>query len=116
MARMIVILADASDAQKRRVVRPIPLHKRLLGYKPRLCAERKLQSRYRWTTSVDSPLEMSRKVFRLIRLGRKGINQMHRRWSHIVVRVVEGDPCHDRWRPKLRRSEDDENRRKLSLN
>jgi hypothetical protein len=116
MARMIVILADASDAQKRRVVGPIPLHKGLMGYKPRLCAERKLQSRYRWTTGIDSPLEMSRKVFRLVRLRRKGIYQTHRGWSHIVVRIVKRDPGHNRWRPKLGRGEDDKNRRKLSVN
>src|ERR1041385_7153801 len=109
MPRVIVVFADACDAQKGCVVRPIPLHKGLLGYEPRLCPKRKLQSLYWWSRGLDGPFEVSRKVYRFVRLRSKGVDQTHRGRLHIVVRVVERDGRHDCRRLKLRRGEYDQN-------
>src|SRR3989304_6921799 len=106
MPRMIVILADASEAKKRRIVGAVPLHERLLRDKPGLGAKWELQARYRRTGCLDRPLKMSRKVFRLVWLRREGIDQAHRRRLHVVVRIVERDSRYDRGRRKLGRRED----------
>ena len=83
-------------------------------FREHLRTKRKLQTLYWWTTGLYGPLEMSGKLFRLVRLCCERINQAHRRRSHIVVCVVERDACNDRWRRKLRRGEDDVNRWEFS--
>src|SRR5437773_9829430 len=115
MPRMIVILADAREAKKRRIVGTVPLHERLLGEKSGLGAKGELQSRHRWPGCLDRPLEVSRKVFRPVWLRGERIDQTHRRRLHVVVRIFERDSRYDRWRRKLVRREDDENRRKVGL-